>query len=100
LFDQQQPSGSYIILLRFANPPGPVDRSWAVKPALQNAAASTASRPASVTIAMRPSVGWDGEDSRCDLGQAETKISLEVDSQGNQQFEPFQQSHHLARNNS
>jgi hypothetical protein len=38
------------------------------KPALQprcaqNAAASTASRPASVTIAIRPSVGRDGEDS-------------------------------------
>src|SRR5258707_12531384 len=42
------------------------DRSQAFRqPALQsrraqNAAASTASLPASVTIAIRPSVGWDG----------------------------------------
>src|SRR5712672_401909 len=50
------------------------DRSQAFRqPALQshraqNAAASTASRPASVTIAIRPSVGRDDESSRCDLG--------------------------------
>jgi hypothetical protein len=42
------------------------------------AAASTASRPASVTIAIRPSVGWDGESSRSDLGQAGTKIFLKM----------------------
>src|SRR5260221_8056732 len=53
------------------------DRSQAFRqPALQprraqNAAASTASHPASVTIAIRPSVGRDGESSRCDLGQRE-----------------------------
>src|SRR5712671_42513 len=47
----------------------PFDRSQAFRqPALQprcapNAAASTASLPASVTIAIRPSVGWDGVDS-------------------------------------
>src|SRR5260221_10422506 len=37
----------------------------------QNAAASTASHPASVTIAIRPSVGRDGDSSRSDLGQRE-----------------------------
>ncbi len=42
-----------------------VDRSQVFRPALrspraQNAAASTASRPAFVTIMIRPSVGWDG----------------------------------------
>src|SRR5712664_200661 len=47
----------------------PFDRSRAFRqPALQprcapDAAASTASLPASVTIAIRPSVGWDGVDS-------------------------------------
>src|ERR1700716_2961589 len=45
--------------------PRAVDRSQIFRPALrshraQNAAASTASHPASVTIAIRPSVGWDG----------------------------------------
>src|SRR5258706_4725097 len=34
----------------------------------QNAAASTASRPASVTIAIRPSVGRNGASYRSDLG--------------------------------
>src|ERR1700730_9767297 len=43
----------------------------------QNAAASTASRPASVTIAIRPSVGWDAKSSRCDLGGAKTEIFLQ-----------------------
>src|SRR5258705_579552 len=53
------------------------DRSQAFRqPALQprraqNAAASTASHPASVTIAIRPSVGRDGDSSRSDLGQRE-----------------------------
>src|SRR5712691_13432589 len=36
-----------------------------------NAAASTASHPASLTIAIRPSVERDGESSRIDLGQRE-----------------------------
>jgi hypothetical protein len=44
----------------------PFDRSRASRPTLPSrhapdAAASTASRPASVTIAIRPSVGWDGD---------------------------------------
>src|SRR5450755_3824454 len=55
------------------------DRSQVFRPALrshraQNAAASTASHPAFVTIMTRPSVGWDTESSRCDLGGAKTKI--------------------------
>jgi hypothetical protein len=72
-----------------------VDRSQAFRPALrspraQNAAASTASRPASVTIAIRPSVGRDGEGCRCDLGQAKTKIFLRTGlDRGNQNAEPF-----------
>src|SRR5258707_9519358 len=53
-----------------------VDRSQVFQLALpshraQNAAASTASLPASVTIAIRPSVGRDGESSSFDLGQRE-----------------------------
>ena len=54
--------------------PHAVDRSQAFRqPTLrsrraQNAAASTASHPASVTIAIRPSVGWDAKSSRSDLG--------------------------------
>src|SRR5712672_3005203 len=53
--------------------PRAVDRSQIFRFALrshraQNAAASTASHPASVTIAIRPSVGRDGEGCRCDLG--------------------------------
>src|SRR5216684_1245866 len=53
-----------------------------LKPALrshraQNAAASTASRPASVTIASRPSVGRDGKSSRDDLGGAGSGIFLQ-----------------------
>src|SRR6266481_4998691 len=55
-----------------------VDRSQVFQLALQsrraqNAAASTASHPASVTIAIRPSVGRDGESSRSDLGQMGTE---------------------------
>src|ERR1700704_3268966 len=42
----------------------------------QNAAASTASHPASLTIRIRPSVGRDGESSRIDLGQVGTEISF------------------------
>ena len=40
--------------------------------------ASTASRPASVTIAKRPSVGRDGERYIADLGQAKTEIFLQM----------------------
>ena len=39
-----------------------------------DALASTASHPASVTIAIRPSVGRDDENSKCDLGQTGTEI--------------------------
>src|SRR5712672_3476045 len=59
------------------------DRSQAFRqPALQshraqNAAASTASHPASVTIAIRPSVGWDAKSSRSVSGCAETGIFLQ-----------------------
>jgi hypothetical protein len=42
----------------------------------QNAAASTASRPAFVTIMIRPSVGWDGESSRFDSTKQGTGIFL------------------------
>src|SRR6195256_6160020 len=55
----------------------PFDRSQAFRqPALQprcaqNAAASTASLPASVTIMIRPSCGVGCESSRFDLGQRE-----------------------------
>jgi hypothetical protein len=53
------------------------------KPALRsrhtpNAAASTASHPASVTIAIRPSVGWDVEGYSFDLGLARRKIFLKM----------------------
>ena len=40
-----------------------------------DAAASTASRPASLTIRIRPSVGQDGEGYAGDLGQTSRKIS-------------------------
>jgi hypothetical protein len=43
-----------------------------------DAAASTASRPASVTIAIRPSVGWDSGGYRFDLGHARTEIFLQM----------------------
>jgi hypothetical protein len=46
-------------------------------PRAQNAAASTASLPASVTIAIRPSVEWDAKSSRSDLGVVETEIFLQ-----------------------
>src|SRR5260370_41737288 len=54
-----------------------------IGPALQSrlapgAAASTASRPASVTIAIRPSGGRDGGGYRFDLGQAGTEIFLKM----------------------
>ena len=48
------------------------------KPALSSAApsASTASRPASVTIAIRPSMGRDSGGFRSDLGRHETRLFL------------------------
>ena len=60
----------------------PFDRSQAFRqPALrshraQNAAASTASHPASVTIAIRPSVGWDTRSQTTDLPDDESGIFL------------------------
>jgi hypothetical protein len=62
----------------------PLDRSRVFRqPALRShrapdAAASTASHPASMTIAIRPSGGRDGEGYRCDLGQAGTEIFLQM----------------------
>src|SRR5258708_30076198 len=40
--------------------------------------ASTASHPASVTIAIRPSVGWDGDRYRSDLGQTRKDLFLQT----------------------
>src|SRR5216684_3305221 len=59
-----------------------IDRSQVFRPALrspraQNAAASTASRPAFVTMANAPLVGWDAKSSRCDLGGVKTEIFLQ-----------------------
>jgi hypothetical protein len=42
-----------------------------------DAAASTASRPASVTIAIRPSVGRNGNGYKSDLGKTRTEIFLQ-----------------------
>src|SRR5436190_10369219 len=61
----------------------PFDRSQvsSTRPAITyvpDAAASTASRPASVTIAIRPSVGWDSAGYSFDLGQARTEIFLQT----------------------
>src|SRR3982074_3821971 len=72
------PSATIVVRLRA------VDRSRVFhQPALPSrhtpdAAASTASHPASVTIAIRPSVGRDGEGSRTDLGQTGMEIFLET----------------------
>jgi hypothetical protein len=58
----------------------PFDRSRTPKePALPSrvtpdAAASTASRPASLTIRIRPSVGQDGEENASDLGWGQEKF--------------------------
>jgi hypothetical protein len=59
-----------------------IDRSQVFRLALrspraQNAAASTASHPAFVTIMTRPSVGWDTKSSRGDLGGTKTEIFLQ-----------------------
>jgi hypothetical protein len=45
-------------------------------PFVKSASASTASHPAAVTIACRPSVGRDAKSSRCDLGIVKTEIFL------------------------
>ena len=58
----------------------PFDRSRIlVRPALHHVSRLTLPRPphphpASVTIAIRPSVGWDTKSSRSDLGQMGTEI--------------------------
>ena len=59
-----------------------VDRSQIFQPALrsrcaQNAAASTASRPAFVTMANAPLVGWDGGSCSSDLGGVGMEIFLQ-----------------------
>src|ERR1700737_4215596 len=71
-------------------------RSLTGKPALPsrrapNAAASTASRPASVTIAIRPSEGWDGGAYRFDLGDAGMEMFLEAGLDCPHQIDPVQQ---------
>ena len=76
--------------------PRAVDRSQVFRPALQShraqeAAASTASRPASVTIASRPSVGRDGKSSRDDLGGAGSGIFLQKGLDCPNQIEKSQQ---------
>src|ERR1700682_2357521 len=58
---------------------------------VKRAAASTASRPASVTIAIRPSVGRDGGGYRSDLGQAGTEIFLQMGLDRANQIESFQE---------
>ena len=50
------------------------DMASFVSTRVPDAAASTASRPAFVTIAIRPSVRRDSESSKCDLGQVGTEI--------------------------
>ncbi len=59
-----------------------VDRSrGSSRPAIRHtpdAAASTASRPASVTIAIRPFMGRDGGGYRSDLGKARSGLFLET----------------------
>jgi hypothetical protein len=57
----------------------PGNRSQVFRPALrshraQNAAASTATHPAFVTMANAPLVGWDAWSSRSDLGGVKTEI--------------------------
>src|SRR5712664_2627981 len=54
-----------------------IQRTRPAIPRAQNAAASTASRPAFVTIMIRPSVGWDAKSSRSDLGGTKTEIFLQ-----------------------
>src|SRR6266851_6873064 len=76
--------------------PRAVDRSQIFRPALrspcaQNAAASTASLPAFVTMANAPLVGWDAWSSRCDLGGTKTGIFLQRGLDWWNQIDPVQQ---------
>jgi hypothetical protein len=57
---------------------GPFDPPCDHTVARLSAAASTASRPASVTIAIRPSVGWDGSGSSADFSKRESGIFFEA----------------------
>jgi hypothetical protein len=56
-----------------------------------NAAASTASRPASVTIAIRPCVGQDGGGYKSDLGQARRELFLQMGLDRANQIDLLQQ---------
>jgi hypothetical protein len=58
---------------------------------VKGAATSTASRPASVTIASRPSVGRDGYRYRCDLGQSRSGIFLQIGLDWANHIEALQQ---------
>jgi hypothetical protein len=64
---------------------------------VNSAAASTASRPASVTIASRPSVGWDGGSCRFDLPDGESGIFLQMGLDRANQLELVQQFGVLAQ---
>src|SRR5260370_15894989 len=63
---------------------------------VNSAAASTASHPASVTIAIRPSVGWDGVSFRSDLGQTGNGIFLQTGLDDPNHVDPLQQISVLA----
>jgi hypothetical protein len=71
------PSATIAVRLRAPIAHGPKGPALQSRPRA-DAAASTASRPASVTIAIRPSWGRDGESSKADLGQAGTEIFLKM----------------------
>src|SRR6202022_4636767 len=58
---------------------------------VKRTAASTASRPASVTIAIRPCVGRDGEASKSDLGLARNGIFLQRGLDRANHIDPLQQ---------
>ncbi len=58
-----------------------------------SALASIASRPASVTIAIRPSVGRDGVDVKFDLGQTRKKIFLKMGLDGERKSVPPRGAH-------
>src|SRR5438477_9375100 len=60
-------------------------------PFVSAAFASIASRPAFVTIAIRPSVGRDGAVYNFDLGQARTELFLQIGLDSPNQIDPVQQ---------
>src|ERR1700716_1382423 len=94
------PSAAIVVRLRA------VDRSRVFRqPALRSrhtpdAAASTASHPASVTIAIRPSGGRNGERSRTDLGQTGMEIFLETGLDRQTSEQPVGQIRRPARRSS